>query len=567
MILVLLYWCYLLLITSAYGILFQRLISSKSSPPEVTLLLGGFFISTLAGIWAIFLGLNGVFESILLGGALISGFIFRTTWIAFFHSLKAKIKTLSTLLKIILGSIFFFALAQSAGAPYMIDNETYYIQTIKWLDTYGLVPGLANLHFFLSQMSGWHILQSATNLDQLHPHFNDLSGFYLMVGNLYAIRHLHAFSNSERWQDLSIGLFPVFNIFLFQFIGAPSPDIAVYVCFLIILGEYVKHYSGQKAVSLELLFTIAVFAIFNKLTAILFVFFPIHLLIRSKLSLRKQLPIWSIIGGITLLLFLVKNSLTTGYPLYPFTRITTFDWQLPNALQQFYQEQTKLHGFFMTAEVYSSSSPIERFLVWLTLPKLHGIFNMGMCVLLLLFPLVLFRFKRKKIKSLWLLYGVSVIQLLLLLVSSPQYRYFFMYFMGIGIMLFGLLLFKQKRMIYWGISLSTALIAVPLFIPFNLNTLTQNEFHLSLSTFNIENSITPHPKTRYTAATFTDFQVGNITVKTPENIDFFWATGDGPLPCVQAQQINYFKTYFKVEPRMRGTTFKEGFYSKVILDE
>ena len=41
-------------------------------------------------------------------------------------------------------------LAQSATSPFIIDNETYYIQTIKWLNEYGFVSGLANLHLFAS---------------------------------------------------------------------------------------------------------------------------------------------------------------------------------------------------------------------------------------------------------------------------------------------------------------------------------------------------------------------------------------------------------------------------------
>jgi len=96
---------------------------------------------------------------------IIFGGILRKEVIDFFLSLKAKLKALSIPLKIILGTIIIFDLAQSAGAPYMIDNETYYIQTIKWLDQYGLVPGLANLHFFLSQMSGILFLERSIGMN------------------------------------------------------------------------------------------------------------------------------------------------------------------------------------------------------------------------------------------------------------------------------------------------------------------------------------------------------------------------------------------------------------------
>ena len=128
--------------------------------------------------------------------------------------------------------------------------------------------------------------------------------------------------------------------------------------------------------------------------------------------------------------------------------------------------------------------------------------------------------------------------------------------------------FKNKlQLIQWGLILSTILIAVPLFVPINLNRFTTNEFHLSLSQFSSQYILTPHPKTRYTQATYTTTSLPTFELYTPKNVDFFWATGDGPLPCVQQQQIDYFRYYYKIEPELRGTDFKDGFFSKVLEDE
>lgn len=69
----------------------------------------------------------------------------------------------------------------------MIDNESYYIQTIKWLDKYGLVKGLANLHVYLAQQSGFHILEAALNFDSVYDRFNDLSAFYLLIGVVWRV--------------------------------------------------------------------------------------------------------------------------------------------------------------------------------------------------------------------------------------------------------------------------------------------------------------------------------------------------------------------------------------------
>ena len=566
MILILLYWCYLLFLSATLGVLFQKCSNLPQYRPEITLFLGGFAITLLGSIWGIFSGLGFLFEIILIGLALFTTIAYYRDIRQYFISLKAKITTLSPLLKIGLLIISVFALAQSATAPYMIDNETYYIQTIKWLDAYGFVPGLANLHFFLSQLSGWHIFQSATNLDMLFPHFNDLSGFYLLIANLYALSHLQHYFEIRKWIYLAIGLFPLGNVFLFQFIGAPSPDIGVYTCFLIIFGEFLK-YDGQSKTQLHLIFILAVFACYIKLTAVLFLVFPLYLWYRSPYSLKNMAGIWGTLGGLSFVLFLLKNTMITGYPFYPITAIGDFvHWQLPATVQDFYQEQTKLHGFFMTPEIYASSSPLERFIRWISLPKLHGLFNMGMCILLVIAPFVIKRATAQP-KRLWVVYIVSLVQLVLLLLSSPQYRYFFMFFTALSVIIGALWFQKRSLLIKSGFVISTLVIAIPLFFPLNLNSLTQNEFHLSLSRFSPEYSVTPHPKTRYVNATYRSTTLDSLEVFTPENVDFFWATGDGPLPCVQEQQLLYFSNYLHIVPQPRGPSLKDGFFSKPVIDE
>lgn len=47
-----------------------------------------------------------------------------------------------------------------------------------------------------------------------------------------------------------------------------------------------------------------------------------------------------------------------------------------------------------------------------------------------------------------------------------------------------------------------------------------------------------------------------------QHIDFFWGTGDGPLPCVRKKQLDYFEKKYQVKPQMRSDTIKDGFYAK-----
>ncbi len=566
MLAVLTYWCYLFVITSSVGVAFQDGFKLGKPHPVITFFLGGFAIALMASCWAIFNGLHGYFEGLLIVITLSLILWKRKVYIAFLLSLKAKIKILPTYLRILWAIIILFAVAQCASAPYILDNESYYIQTIKWLDTYGFVKGLANFHFFLAQNSGWHILQSALNLDGITPFFNDINGFYLVLGNLYALDKLGCYFEQKEKSLLVIGLFPIFNVFLFQFISTPSPDLPIYLLSLLIFGEFLTHYTSHKKSNISLLFILGVFAIFIKVTAVFLMIFPLILYMKNKEFVRKDMLKLTVISGIAFILFIIKNSIISGYPLYPIAsfRLTDVDWVLPTSLQEYLVQTTKHYAFFLTPNEYENSTLLQRVIHWLQLPKLHGLFNKAMCVVLLLFPFFIKKARLKK--PLYVLYIISIVQLLFLWLTSPQYRFFLGFFILLALTIVAVCITKEY-LIKIGITLATIAIAIPLFIPFNLNTMTKNEFQLSLSVFSLEYLIKPHPNTKYTQATYTTHQEGNLQLNTPTNIDFFWATGDCELPCIQLQHLNDFKAYFRSVPQMRTAQLKDGFYSYTFDNE
>jgi len=383
---------------------------------------------------------------------------------------------------------------------------------------------------------------------------------------VYALDKLgHYFKQKEK-HLLLIGLFPIFNVFLFQFISTPSPDLPIYLLSLIIFGEFLTHYLSSKETPLSIIFVLGVFAVFIKVTAVFLIIFPVILYIKSRKSVKQDLLKLSIISGIAFVLFAVKNSIISGYPLYPIAsfRLTSVDWMLPLQLQEYLVETTKHYAFFLTPKEYENSTLLQRIIHWLRLPKLHGLFNIAMCVVLILFPFFIRKVRFKK--PLYILYFISIVQLLFLWLTSPQYRFFLGFFMLLALTLIAVSITK-KSLIKIGLTLATIAIAVPLFIPFNLNTLTENKFQLSLSVFSLKYLVKPHPNTKYTQATYTVHQEGNLKLYTPTNIDFFWATGDCELPCIQLQHLNDFKAYFRSVPQMRTNNLKDGFYSYTFDNE
>jgi len=161
MILILISWIYIFLITSTIAVTVNSILKIKSIDPVINLFLGFFYITLFTGFWAIFYRVNWEFHIVLFTIVAISYFIRKKDIVLYYKELKTDFTYLSSFLKVILLAISILALAKSATSPYLIDNESYYIQTIKWINEYGFVKGLVNLHPFLGQTSGWHILQSA----------------------------------------------------------------------------------------------------------------------------------------------------------------------------------------------------------------------------------------------------------------------------------------------------------------------------------------------------------------------------------------------------------------------
>ncbi|WP_395066465.1 LIC_10190 family membrane protein [Flavobacterium sp.] len=560
MILIILSWIYILFTTINLGFGFDKIIGLKNKNFILTSVLGLFFITLIASIWSIFGRINIEFHLFLL---IVNGLLFlkfKKEIVALYKSFVSDFKQLESVLKFFLIAISVFIIAQCASIPYVIDNESYYIQTIKWINEYGFVKGIVNLHFFLGQTSGWHITQSAFNFSFLYSNFNDLSGFCLLLGNFFAIQKLHEFHANNNKNYLLIGLFPLSNILLFQFISAPSPDIPVYVLSFIIFFYFLENFKKATIELFNLLIVLILFVLYIKNTTVTFTIIPIILLVFNFKVLSRNLAKPFLLASIILALFITKNMIICGSPVFPskLFGVFTTDYAIPDSIENFYYDQLKYYGYFVDLQQYNSMSAFDLFLRWLSLPKLNGLFNKISILLLLIVPIFIYKFQNKK--GIWMLYGIMILQLLLLFATSPQYR-FFMNFILFFCIFCLICMVQNRKTINLLLILSLLPTLLILFVPINLNRFSNYKFMMELSNFSIENTIFPYKNTKYNSD-FETIKIGNLNYNSPTAIDFFWASGDGELPSVNKQQIDYFQKYFKIVPQMRTNDLKDGFYAK-----
>lgn len=560
MLLICISWLYVLFTVVNLGVIMDKITRSTSDDVVIYSFKGLFITTILASCWAVFGRINWEFHTVLL---LLNVAVFlkhQPEIKAIYQSFYKNISTLPRTLALFLGINVLLISAQCASIPFLIDNETYYIQTIKWLNEYGLVKGLANLHIFFGQTSGWHIAQSAFNFSFLYSNFNDLSGFCLVLGNLFAIQKLNAFFTNHTKTYLIVGLLPLANVLLFQFISAPSPDIAVYIISFVVFFYFIENFKNGSIETFKTIVILVLLMLYCKPTSFLMLLLPLILLLIHFKTLSNQLFSSFTMAVLILGLYSTKNTILTGYPLFPLTGWdwNTYDFKVPRELVDFYFNEKRMYRFFLTQEEYQSLSFTQKCAKWFSMNTVNGLFN-GLSVLLVVtIPWFIKKFVPQK--AFWWLYALMIVQLSVLLMTSPQYRFFIHFNLFFAFALTATVV-KSKKVSIPLLYLSILPTIITLFFSVNYSRLTHNQLIWKNSTFSKRNTVFPYQNSKL-KTTFHSVKNGNLTYYSPDSNTFFWANGNGALPCVNEVQLNYFGTRFHYVPQLRSKNIKDGFYAK-----
>lgn len=527
MILIAAYWLALFPLLLVWGVAADSVFKTRASHPALLTLLGVFPLTAGFTITAFFLPLGAVGLALWLILTLISGIAFRSAVIANIQKAGTALQGLSGIERLFLAAIFICILYRSAQLPSLVDNDTYYVQTIKWINEYGLVKGIANLHLFFGQQSPWHILQAGLNLNFTGHTFNDLNGFLLLIFSWYVLSNLRG-NETTKWFSYTLVALPL----LLLFIDSPSPDFSAIV--LCLTAFYLLSSELESECSYRLAWCFLLFTAFIKITAapllLVLLLYPKQLKSNFRFALLTAIPLLS--------LWIGKNYIATGHPLYPFT-FESFSaaWAVPDTI---------LRGIHRTSNAYVYGTPsydlITKVQYWLAPDSARGCINIIIALLFTCMPF--FAIIRKDYRK---LYFVSVLHFIILLTTSPQIRFMLpelIFFAAvIAAWLFNLAKEKWKQ----SFVLATSFLLV---LPVVL-------WHSSPQVISV-----PAPNTRYPDMKFKVCVTGNLKYYSPINEQFIYTCGDGPLPCVNEKQINYIRKKYGYVPQLAGKDIAEGFVSK-----
>ena len=298
----------------------------------VMIIAGMMVLTSISALASLFVPVSMYFNILV--------FLIGVSWLAIqrkrFNEILSELFTSAGNSKLLVKLIFLFAyivaISFSATTSYYNDDGLYYKQTIQWIENYGVVPGLGNLHNKLGFNTNWHALSALFSwaflgIGGLH----DTNGFLYLVSIAFLLTGLNRLlAGSKELTDVlrTLLLLPVFLFVKLLF--APTSDLPAifitWICFLLLLDKRVK---SKLTYLLAGLF--AVYLITLKLSTLavaLIAGYILYDLFRERAF--KELGNYLLFGILIAVPWLARNVIITGYLLYPFEALDlfSFDWEM-----------------------------------------------------------------------------------------------------------------------------------------------------------------------------------------------------------------------------------------------
>lgn len=541
MIAILAYWVLLFLIFLPAGILVQRIFKLNTSNIALTILLGMFFITTIFTAIAFFTSL-GIYPFIFITGlSLLLLYRYRGEVLVNLKSVAFGFKALPRYITWLFALLCILVLFESAQSSNLVDNDTYYVQTIKWLNEYGFVKGLGNLHLFFAQTSGWHVLQAGLNLSFFTDKINDLNGFLFIICTWYYINESYKYwleNQKIHW----LAIMPFFSLLLLMFIDSSSPDLPLLMVTPVLINLFLKSDSNNNY---RVYFLLFVFLVFIKITIA-----PIALVLLARYNFIKYKDI-TIAAMLIAILWIAKNSIISGYLFYPFTFAgIDADWTIPEKLITGINNTSNKHIYGIS----NLASIPQKIWSWVIMKGIDGIFNKVIVILFLIMPFFSIIRHNKKFR---ILYIVMLIHLIALLITSPQVRFFLPEILFFSAVLTSCIInnFRKRQLIY-NLGLVSGFVAVIISFADEYQSALPNSALPATKMI-----INPKPVSSLSKIPYQKIRMGNMDYYSPSQPYLLYVSGSGPLPCVNKAQIKRFEEKYNVIPQLRRKTPEEGFYS------
>ena len=251
---------------------------------------------------------------------------------------------------IILLLFLLFAYGASRGIIHY-DTSLYHAQSIRWLEEYGVVKGLGNLHCRLAYNSSSFALSALYSMSFLGGRsYHCAAGWLAFLLAVVCLEAAGSFKAGRlRVSDFARVMCVYYLVNIFDEMVSPASDyfmvlIAFYIVirWLDLLEEKVR-----EILPYSLLCVLGVFLMTVKLSAaliLLLVIYPAYYLLKGKRF--KEIIVYLSLGIVTAFPYFIRNVLISGWLVYPFTQVDLFDvaWKIPKGMADYDAREIQVWG-------------------------------------------------------------------------------------------------------------------------------------------------------------------------------------------------------------------------------
>lgn len=352
--------------------------------PSLTVLAGLAVVATLAMVVHLFLPLGAVFAAgLVLGAAAILLSQRRQPF-------PVSIPSLPLLLWGLLALLFAIVLETATRIPANLDTGLYHAQTIRWFETYRIVPGLGNLQLRYAFNSSWLVLNAGLSLAFLGLRsFHLLNGAVFLLASFYFVSGLGVLKRNRTPASsfMKLMFLPLSLYLLSSDMSSAGNDMPVTLITWIVMTLWVENLESRVNARPRqvMIFLLAAFAVTVKLSSLPLMFLAVFILLEhaAKRDWRSVLVLGAV-GAAILLPWSIRSVIISGYPVFPQLQIDIFpvDWKMPAD-----QVRLAIDGIVGLARIGNSWRPYMEMDSWQWIPRWFNRLTLNR-QLILLFTLV-----------------------------------------------------------------------------------------------------------------------------------------------------------------------------------